>query len=240
MDTGVGMTDAQLARVSRFDAFVQADSSTSRQFGGTGLGLRISHALATMLGGGLRASSEEGRGSTFTVHVATGPLEGAEWVNALSDEDAGEEAGPMGSQNGDDRLPLEGVKVLLAEDGPDNQRLIAYLLTRAGAQVAVRENGQDVLVALTSGEPLPDLVLMDMHMPVMDGYEATRRLRDAGIELPVLALTAQAMVSDRQRCLDVGCNAYMTKPIDATTLVNAVETWSGRAQGMASRDVGGI
>jgi CheY-like chemotaxis protein len=121
--------------------------------------------------------------------------------------------------------------ILLAEDGPDNQRLIAFLLRKAGAQVELAENGQIALeVALAAqkaGDPF-DVILMDMQMPVMDGYEATQKLRNAGYREPILALTAHAMIGDRQKCMDVGCDDYISKPIDPKKMVALLEAWVGR------------
>ena len=225
-DTGAGMTEQQLERIRRFEAFTQADTSTTRRYGGTGLGLRISNALAEMLGGRLEIASMPGVGSTFTLVLPTGDLEGAlmRRPNPLFDR---EEASGRGG--GDDQRvrgskplgpSLEGLRILLAEDGPDNQRLIGFFLRKAGAEVEVVENGRRVCDAL--GDPLSpsvDVVLMDMQMPELDGYAATRKARAAGHTLPIIALTAHALAGDRQRCLEAGCDDYLTKPVDRSTLL---------------------
>jgi CheY-like chemotaxis protein len=127
-------------------------------------------------------------------------------------------------------IRLDGC-ILLAEDGPDNQRLIAHILRKAGAEVAVAENGQVAfdlaLAAWQAGNPF-DVILMDMQMPVMDGYQATQELRRAGYGGPIIALTAHAMMEDRQRCLDAGCNDYTTKPINRAVLLECVAKYLAR------------
>ncbi len=123
------------------------------------------------------------------------------------------------------RDPLAGLRILLAEDGPDNQRLISTLLRRAGAELAIAADGQaayeEALAAWQTSEPF-DVILMDMQMPILDGYEATRRLRKDGYRFPIIALTAHAMLEDRQLCLDAGCDEHATKPIQFPKLVAAI------------------
>lgn len=216
-DTGIGMTPEQLTKV--FQPFSQGDASTFRRFGGTGLGLTISQQLARMLGGQITATSQFGQGSTFCVSVATGSLKGVRLLDAdarkLTVADSGSTAGEPPSP----RLPY---RILLAEDGPDNQRLIAHILRKAGAEVVMVDNGkaavEEALAAAASERPF-DVILMDMQMPVMDGFTAIRRLRERGYDLPILALTAQAMEGDRQRCLAAGCDDYGSKPIDRRGLL---------------------
>ncbi len=220
IDTGIGVADTQLAKV--FDPFVQADSSTTRNFGGTGLGLAISKRLAEMLGGNIIARSTVGKGSCFTATVAAGPLGG---VALLDDPRAGDlPVQRTGAADACESLPLD-CRVLLAEDGPDNQRLISLVLRKAGADVTVADNGQVAidLVNAAAREARPfDLLLMDMQMPVLDGYEATKRLRAQGYEGPIVALTAHAMSTDRKKCLDAGCTDYATKPIKRGRLIAVV------------------
>ncbi len=211
-DTGVGIDPETVERL--FDPFSQADTSTTRRFGGTGLGLAISERLATMLGGRIDVTSTPGEGSTFTLSLDPGPLEDVPMLTqppasaCREDETEPESNAP--------REPLHG-RVLLAEDGRDNQRLISFILKKAGLQVDLAENGKIAVEyaerSIAEGEPY-DLILMDMQMPEMDGYEATGYLRQSGWEGPIIALTAHAMAGDREKCLQAGCDDYLTKPID--------------------------
>ncbi len=229
IDTGIGMTPEQAKRL--FQPFVQGDSSTTREFGGTGLGLTISKRLAEMLGGNITLSSVPDVGSTFAVSIETGPLDGVPML-----EDPSEAFSNTASERRDDtqvkqpRITL-GCRILLAEDGLDNQRLISMLLKKAGAEVAVTENGQlayqAALGARDSGEPY-DLILMDMQMPVMDGYSATRTLRQAGYVGPIVALTANAMAGDAEKCLEAGCDDYLAKPLDRATFLSKIASYTER------------
>jgi CheY-like chemotaxis protein len=217
VDTGIGLTQDQIDKV--FEPFTQADFSTTRRFGGTGLGLTISKRLAAMLGGELTVRSQAGVGSTFTASVDAGSLDHVRRLSAPS-EALLEKAPPTPVFPA---IRLQG-RVLLAEDGPDNQRLISLLLKKVGLEVVVAENGQIACdLALPTQPPADgedvrpfDLILMDIQMPVLDGYHATERLRNAGHRGPIVALTAHAMQSDRQRCLDAGFDDYATKPINRT------------------------
>jgi Amt family ammonium transporter len=221
------------------------DASSHRRFGGTGLGLTISRRLAKMMGGDISVQSVQGKGSTFRLTVATGSLEGIQQISRnpccrtgtrAHEPTDGQECPSCQSdsrpQNDVPKLPL-GCRVLLAEDGPDNQRLISFLLKKAGAEVVLAANGKiavEKALAAMSGrasgagpqEPEFSLILMDMQMPVMDGYEATRLLRQQGYTGPIVALTAHAMKHDRQNCLDAGCDDYLPKPIDRHTLLTTV------------------
>lgn len=219
IDTGIGMTNAQMAKL--FQPFSQADSSMTRKFGGTGLGLTISRRLAGFLGGDIRVSSISGTGSTFTVSVSTGPLDGEGMISNPSES----EVSVQQEENAAASLQLEDCRVLLAEDGPDNQRLISFVLKKAGADVTVAENGQvalDLALAAREEECPFDVILMDMQMPVLDGYAATEKLREAGYSHPIVALTAHAMKSDREKCLNAGCDDYSTKPINRNQLIAQV------------------
>ncbi|MBL9118904.1 MAG: response regulator [Phycisphaerae bacterium] len=228
-DTGIGMTEEQVTRL--FEAFQQADSSTTRKFGGTGLGLRISRTLAGMLGGDVTVASELGRGSVFTATIATGSLDGVA-MTSPSELRAFRLEQHHRSDTGQGASPLKGCRILLAEDGPDNQRLISFHLRKAGAEVTVCANGRIALEALTlpttaAGEsPLRtdiDLILTDMQMPEVDGYAFARTLRARGWSGSIIALTAHAMEGDAEKCIEAGCNAYATKPIDRAALISACQ-----------------
>jgi signal transduction histidine kinase/ActR/RegA family two-component response regulator len=229
VDTGIGMSLEQCDVISKFEAFSQADASTTRKFGGTGLGLRISNALAQMLGGGIEISSIQGQGSTFAATIATGDLSSIEMLEPQEALVATPHT-PAKKQKAISKAvkPLDGLRILLAEDGPDNQRLIGFHLKKAGADVTMCDNGRIAVDALEnmSNDELPSVVLMDMQMPELDGYSATRRLRKGGFTMPIVALTAHAMEGDRQKCLDAGCDDYLTKPIDKQLLIDSCVKWS--------------
>lgn len=219
-DTGIGMTDEQLTQV--FQPFMQADASVTRRFGGTGLGLTISRRLARLLGGDLAATSRRDQGSTFSFWLPAGDSAQLELINPVG------EAGLHLEKKERERarpLPQLHCRVLLAEDGPDNQRLIAFHLRKAGAEVTVVENGQLAIDQALDAQArrLPfDVILMDMQMPVLDGYSATRLLRGRGYRGPIIALTAHAMEGDQEKCLQAGCDGYASKPIDRARLLEVV------------------
>lgn len=225
------MTPEQRDAIARFDAFSQADGSTTREFGGSGLGLRISNSLALMLGGGIEVESEKGVGSIFTVSIGPGDLSGvrmltAEEIASQAEQVAAAKRLPNAVEKG---KPLEHVRILLAEDGPDNQRLIAFILKKAGAKVEIAENGRiavEMIHSATEFEQSYDVVLMDMQMPELDGYDATRQLRRENYTGSIIALTAHAMAEDRQKCLDAGCDDYATKPLDRAKLIETVKQYA--------------
>jgi len=229
IDQGIGMTAEQIGNV--FRPFAQADSSTTRRFGGTGLGLAISRRLAILLGGSIEVESEPDRGSVFSVTVETGPLDGVRMLDQVTDAELKSLETPESLAGAGNRKRLAGLQVLLAEDGPENQLLISFMLRQAGATVEIAENGRSactkVLKAWQGGKPF-DVVLMDMQMPEMDGYGATSRLRSEGYPGPIIALTAHAMADDRRKCLNAGCDEYVAKPINRDQLLALIAGFANR------------
>jgi signal transduction histidine kinase/DNA-binding NarL/FixJ family response regulator len=216
-DTGIGMTPEQMSRL--FQPFMQADESTTRRFGGTGLGLVISKRLSRLLGGDITVNSAAGVGSTFTITFDGGPLDDVNMIEGLTETMLLPMPAPA-----EDRaeIRLQG-RILLAEDGLDNQRLISAHLRRAGADVTIAENGR-VAVDLVRKESF-DVLVMDMQMPELDGYGAASELRRRGFTKPIIALTAHAMAEDRSKCLRAGCTDYLTKPIDKRLLLSTVRSY---------------
>jgi PAS domain S-box-containing protein len=224
-DTGIGMTPDQCVKLLQFEAFSQADTSTTREFGGTGLGLRISDALAKLLGGKIEVQSTLGVGSTIGVTVDIGDISTVPMLDSYPLEKVGNLPASSTDGTDQDNAPLRGMWILLVEDGLDNQRLLSFLLRKAGADVEIAENGEVAVARLESSEREFDVILMDMQMPILDGYAATRLLRDRGYELPIIALTAHAMSEDRAKCLDAGCDDFLTKPIDRDLLIDTCRKW---------------
>ncbi len=222
-DTGIGMSKPDLDRL--FQPFSQVDASQTRRFSGTGLGLAISRRFARMLGGDISVDSAPGDGSAFTLRIPMGDVSGVRLIanatEAVASADV-EAAGPAPKLRG---------RILLAEDGPDNQRLIAFHLKRAGAEVEIVENGRQALDAAMraaeAGSPY-GLILMDMQMPEMDGYSATRELRARGCPTPIVALTAHAMSGDREKCIKAGCDDYESKPISPSRLLHTAARYLQR------------
>jgi CheY-like chemotaxis protein len=233
-DTGIGLGEAQQAQL--FQSFHQGDASTSRRYGGTGLGLAIARRLALLMGGEVGVRSRLGEGSTFWFTARLGRVAEA----AGQSTDAGQATGAPAPR---DRLPstppgttavtapplpAPGSRILLVDDNEVNLLIATEMLGAAGLHVTAAEDGEQA-VRRVRDEPF-DLVLMDMQMPVMDGLQAARVIRSMpGREhLPIIAMTANALPADRQRCLDAGMDDVLTKPIEPERLVEAVTRWSGR------------
>jgi len=215
VDTGIGIATEKIDAI--FDPFSQADNTTTRKYGGTGLGLTISRRFAQALGGDLTAKSEAGHGSTFSVVVDTGPLDEVELLDhAQLQQRRKESSRPAGPA--DHKLPP--ARVLVVDDGEANRQLIQLVLGRAGANVVTAVNGQEAVDM--AGSQSFDAFLMDMQMPVMDGYAATRRLRGMGVTQPIIALTANAMKGDEEKCRAAGCSGFLSKPVDLDELIRTL------------------
>ncbi|MCP4770683.1 MAG: response regulator [Planctomycetes bacterium] len=211
-DTGIGISADALP--SLFESFSQADNSTTRKFGGTGLGLAISKQLIELMGGEIRVVSTTEQGSTFSFHICL-PL--AAKAQAL-------QSAPDDGVSKDGHNPLEGLRVLVAEDNETNQKLAGLMLKKLGCETHIVENGADAVTAVQIMQF--DLVLMDCQMPVMDGFGSTRQIRaldDPAAGLPIIALTANAMRGDQEACLDAGMDDYLTKPINLERLAAAMK-----------------
>jgi CheY-like chemotaxis protein len=214
-DTGIGIAPQLQATI--FNSFSQGESSTTRRFGGSGLGLTISQRLVTYMGGHIGLVSAPGQGSCFSFEVEL--LEGHEAdlprIGVVDLNEAGERA-------------LEGIRILLVEDNALNQEVAMSILAREGAAMTLAENGLEAVEALRATPSAFDLVLMDMQMPVLDGLRATERIRgELGLSgLPVIAMTANAMTSDRDNCLKAGMNAHIGKPFDLAEVVRTVRRFT--------------
>jgi signal transduction histidine kinase len=213
-DTGVGIAACDRERI--FAPFEQVDGSRSRAVGGVGLGLAIVRRLVRELSGSIELESELGVGSSFTVRIPS------------RDASVGPEQDSTKERAVEGHAPPLACRILLAEDAPANQALISRILMRAGAEVTVVANGRDAVERALHGDTPFDLVFMDMQMPVMDGYTATRMLRDAGMTMPIIALTAHASPGEREACLGAGCSDYATKPIRREELIRLANDWCTR------------
>ncbi|HZZ27664.1 MAG TPA: ATP-binding protein [Pirellulales bacterium] len=232
-DTGLGMTPEQTTWL--FTPFNQADNSVTRRFGGTGLGLAICRRLAQLMGGKISLErTMPGAGSLFRIQLPLRAAANAAWTSKLERAQI-TATKPVAPQS------LRG-RVLLAEDGPDNQLLIAFYLRKAGMEIDIASNGRVALAMLEKTEsgqpdaPLPyDLLLTDMQMPEMDGYTLARTMREHGYTTPIIALTAHAMEEDRHKCLEAGCDDYTPKPINKAQLLSLCKHWIGRKSQMPAQ-----
>ncbi len=229
IDTGMGIPEDKLESI--FEPFSQAESSITRNFGGTGLGLTISRNLTMAMGGTLCVSSIEGAGSTFTVSLPIGRASEIEYQEDSQNESAHCDQAPITKKSVKDRLSGH---VLLVDDGQTNRQLISLILKRAGAKVTTANNGQEGFDRATKTDF--DLILMDMQMPIMDGYTASTMLREHGITTPIIALTASAMARDRKRCIGAGCSDYLTKPVNIEELIDHAAQWMNNPKALSQAD----
>jgi PAS domain S-box-containing protein len=213
-DSGIGIPADKLASI--FEPFVQAEASTTRRYGGTGLGLAISRRLARAMGGDIRVQSTPGEGSVFTVTLDPGPLEG---IRLLSAEEATAVAREPAVAAGT-KWAFPAAHVLVVDDGAENRELVRLVLEEAGLRVSDAENGS--VASEIAGKERFDVILMDMQMPVMDGFTATRLLRKMGLKVPIIALTAHAMKGFERTVLEAGCTGYITKPVDIDKLLQTL------------------
>ena len=203
-DTGIGIPLEKQAQI--FEAFSQVDGSITRRFGGTGLGLTICARLVERMGGSIQVNSSPERGSTFSFTVRAEQREGVILPDPVKPP----------------RATAAPLRILVAEDNRVNQAVVSRMLERAGHTVAIAADGQQAVEMHSSGSF--DLILMDIHMPVLDGFEATARIREAdrGTYTPVIALTANAMNGDRERCLRAGMDGYIAKPVSREVLLDTL------------------
>jgi CheY-like chemotaxis protein/two-component sensor histidine kinase len=218
-DSGIGISQERLEHM--FDAFQQADTSISRRYGGTGLGLPIARTLAERMGGTLRAVSQEGQGSVFTLEI---PLPFSQQTPELASNSL------TPTDNGD------GQPVLLVEDNPVNQTVIEAMLRSLGYRVSLVGDGAQAVHQVTQ-QPYA-AILMDCRLPIMDGYEATRQIRQLPnyAELPIIALTANALQGDREACLEAGMNDYLAKPFKRADLQRILQRWLAPKPSTGSQD----
>ena len=223
-DTGIGIPADKLEAI--FEPFVQAEASTTRQFGGTGLGLAISRRFARALGGDIVAGSTPGQGSNFRVTLEAGPLDGVAW---LAPQELGAAATVAPPEDFGDGWQFEPLAVLVVDDGAENRELVRLVLEAAGLRVEQAEHGAAALerVAATGYA----LVLMDVQMPVMDGFTATRLMRERGHRMPILALTANAMKGFEADIVAAGFSGHLTKPVDIDAMLATIAQHLGGTRG---------
>ena len=220
VDTGIGISEELQGRL--FQVFSQGDASLTRRYGGTGLGLAISKRLVEMLDGNITFVSAPRKGTTFSVTIPVGAIEGARW----RDFDGSALGAPAPG------ITLHGRRLVVADDRTEIRYLLRQFIEDAGGEVVTAASGLAAIEAIQnskSGDRGVDLVVMDMAMPGLDGYEATRRLRAGGFDKPIVALTAAASKEDRDRCLEAGCDAYLSKPVDRQTILDLIAEYTGDA-----------
>ena len=214
-DTGIGMTAEQLDKI--FEAFVQADTSITRRFGGTGLGLAISKKIVEALGGELTVKSELGKGTVFSAKVSAGNVTS---VPRITFEEFLKSEKEENKTQNLKQVNLGPRRVLVVDDGDSNRRLVRLILERAGCVITEAENGQEAVEKTLAGDF--EIILMDMQMPIMDGYQATKKLRDLNYTAPIIALTANVLKDDEIKCKEHGCSGFVPKPINMDLLIQTM------------------
>ena len=215
-DTGIGIAEDKIDII--FDSFTQADGTMTRRYGGTGLGLAITKKLCELMGANVSVHSKENEGSVFSILLPIGVesivMKTCVW-NKYETIDELDEFSQI-----EKGMSMFSGKVLVAEDNPSNQKLITILLQKMGLEVSIADDGQMAVDQCASNTF--DLILMDMQMPNMNGYEATRQLRDQGLTTPIIAVTANAMMGDEEKCIEAGCDGYISKPINRSNLTEII------------------
>lgn len=216
-DNGIGISQENLEKI--FEAFEQANTSTTRNYGGTGLGLSISSKLAKLMGGSIKVSSEEGKGSTFSVEVMLGKSNKSDAVSELTN-------GLITDQKRTNLESRENIKILIVEDSDINRKLLSTILKKENYSSELAENGQEAIDAFLSKEY--NLIIMDCQMPVMDGYEAAKKIREleTTTHIPIIALTANVLIEEKNKCIDSGMDDFLTKPISKDDLLNMIEKYT--------------
>lgn len=231
VDTGIGMSKQQVSNIMKFETFSQADGSTTRNYGGSGLGLNISNSLVKLLGGKIEVASQEGIGSEFSFNLDTGDTTETVFLSPNQIEVINDLCPTKPKEQSKVNLEdaLLGRRILIADDGIDNQRLIAFHLKKAGATTAVVDNGEaaihEATNALNNNEPF-DLILMDIQMPILDGNQAIRKLRQSGYDLPIISLTAFTLPEQKAECLKNGSDDFLSKPIDRNRMIETCRIWT--------------
>ena len=214
-DTGIGIPIDKQEAI--FDSFTQADNSTTRKFGGTGLGLAITQKIIKLMGGKIHLESAPGKGSTFSFVIPTQTTDTIQEGDIMAEN---QNNANLESSKSTQRK-IFNAKAIVAEDNPANQMLIKILLEKHGLEVTLVEDGRQAIETIEAQRF--DIIFMDIQMPVMNGYEATRALREKGLKTPIIALTANAMSGDREKCLNAGCDNYLSKPISRLQLQDILE-----------------